>query len=47
MIVDGVLFWGSDQLGHLEGRFVGTDPIDSIDLIAMMPEGASAERQRS
>ena len=47
MIVDGELFWGSDQLGHVERRVVGTDPIDSIDLVAMMPEGASAERQRS
>jgi hypothetical protein len=46
MIVGGELFWGSDQIGHVERRLVGSDPIDSIDLAALMPEGASAERPR-
>ena len=46
MTVEGELFWGNDQLEHVDRRLSGDDPIASIDLSALMPEGASAERRR-
>ena len=46
MIVGGELFWGSDQMAHVERRLLGNDPISSLDLASLMPEGKSAERRR-
>ncbi len=40
------LFWGSDQIGHIERRLDGADPLDALDLSVLAPSGRAAERRR-
>jgi len=40
------LFWGSDQIGHIERRLDGADPLDALDLSVLAPSGRGAERRR-
>jgi 2-hydroxychromene-2-carboxylate isomerase len=46
MIVDGELFWGNDQIEHVDRHLSGTDPIAGLDLASLFPQGSSAQRRR-
>ena len=35
MIVDGLLFWGNDQMEHIELVLAGKDPLDKKQLDAL------------
>lgn len=47
MIVDGELFWGYDDFGHLELFLAGKDPLDRVVLDEWMQIRPSASRQRT
>ena len=46
MIVEDELFWGNDQIEHIDRRLSGTDPIAGIDLTSLFPQGTGAIRRR-
>jgi 2-hydroxychromene-2-carboxylate isomerase len=46
MIANGELFWGNDQLEHVERRLDGADPLDALDFSVLAPTGRGAERRR-
>ena len=47
MIAKGELFWGKDRLVDVEERLAGNDPLDSVDLSAIIPVGPGAIRPGS
>jgi len=46
VVVQGELFWGTDQLPHIEKFLAGEDPLATIDLTLLAPQGSSATRRR-
>jgi 2-hydroxychromene-2-carboxylate isomerase len=46
MIAKDELFWGNDQIDHVERRLDGADPIDALDLAALASSGPGAVRRR-
>jgi 2-hydroxychromene-2-carboxylate isomerase len=46
MIVEGELFWGNDQIEHVDRHLRGADPIAGLDLASIFSQGSSAQRRR-
>lgn len=46
MIVDDELYWGLDQLEHLETHLRTGNPLGGIDVASLAPRGAAAQRKR-
>jgi 2-hydroxychromene-2-carboxylate isomerase len=46
VLVGSELFWGNDQIDFIDRRLSGADPIDSLDLVMLAPQGSSAQRRR-
>jgi 2-hydroxychromene-2-carboxylate isomerase len=42
---DGELFWGVDSFGHLERHLSGNDPLQGLDMTAILDRPASASRR--
>ena len=45
VIVDGTLFWGNDQMGHLELLLSGQDPLDRDKLSALQKRERAIDRK--
>ena len=45
IIVDGNLFWGNDQMGHLELLLLGQDPLDRDKLTALQKRPRAIDRK--
>jgi len=45
VIVDGNLFWGNDQMGHLELLLSGQDPLDRDKLTALQNRPRAIDRK--
>ena len=45
IIVDGNLFWGNDQMGHLELLLSGQDPLDRDKLTALQKRPRAIDRK--